>query len=51
MKNLTDICNESILGNIDMSIQKTDDIFKQAEAELNTIKNLTWEDILDCSQI
>jgi hypothetical protein len=51
MKHLTDICNESILSDIDTSIQKTDNIFKQAEAELNTIKNLTWEDILDTAKI
>lgn len=50
MKNLTDICNESILSDIDASIQKTDDIFKQAEIELNTIKNLTWENILDTAK-
>lgn len=50
MKNLIDICNESILGDIDTSIQKTDDIFKQAEVELNAIKNLTWEDILDTAK-
>lgn len=47
MKNLTDICNESILSDIDTSIQIADNIFKQAEAELNAIKNLTWEDVLD----
>lgn len=51
MKNLTDICNESILGDIDVSIQKTNDIFKQAEIELNAIRNLTWEDILDTVKI
>ncbi len=50
MKNLTDICNESILSDIDASIQKTDNIFKQAEAELNAIKNLTWEDLLDTAK-
>ena len=47
MKNLIDICNESILNNIDASIQKGDNIFKQAEIELNSIKNMTWEDILN----
>lgn len=47
MKNLTDICNESILSDVDTSIQRTDNIFRQAEAELNAIKNLTWQDILD----
>lgn len=51
MKTLTDICNESILGDIDTSIQKTDNIFKQAEAELNAIRNLTWQDILDTAKI
>lgn len=51
MKNLTDICNESILDDIDTSIQKTDNIFKQAEVELNAIKNLTWENILDIAKI
>lgn len=51
MKHLTDICNESILSDIDTSIQKTDNIFKQAETELNAIKNLTWEDILDTVKI
>lgn len=50
MKNLTDICNESILGDINVSIQKTDNIFKQAEVELNAIKNLTWEAILDTAK-
>jgi hypothetical protein len=47
MKNLIDICNESILNNIDASIQKGDNIFKQAEVELNSIKNMTWEDVLN----
>lgn len=51
MKNLTDICNESILSDVDNSIQRTDNIFKQAELELNAIKNLTWEDILDTAKI
>ena len=51
MKTLTDICNESILGDIDTSIQKMDNIFKQAEVELNSIKNLTWENILDTAKI
>lgn len=51
MKNLTDICNESILSDVDTSIQRTDNIFRQAEAELNTIKNLTWQDILDTAKI
>ena len=50
MKNLTDICNESILGDIDVSIQKTHTVFKQAEIELSTIKNLTWENILDTAK-
>lgn len=50
MKNLTDICNESILSDVDNSIQRTDNIFKQAEVELNAIKNLTWEDILDTAK-
>lgn len=50
MKNLIDICNESILDDIDVSIQKGDNIIKQAELELNAIKNLTWEDILDTAK-
>lgn len=50
MKNLTDICNESILSDIDASIQKTDNIFKQAEIELNAIRNLTWETMLDTAK-
>lgn len=47
MKNLTDIFNESIISNIDTSIPKTDEFFKNAEAELNEIRNMTWKDILD----
>lgn len=47
MKNLIDICNESILDDIDVQMKKGDNIFKQAEVELNTIKNVTWEDVLN----
>lgn len=47
MKNLTDIYNESILDDIDVSIQKADNFVKQVEAELNEIRNMTWEDVLD----
>ena len=50
MKNLTDVCNESILSDIDASIQKGDNFFRQVEVELNTIKNFTWEDILDTAK-
>lgn len=33
------------------TIKKTDNIFKQAEVELNAIKNMTWEDILNTAKI
>ena len=51
MKNLIDVCNESILNNINASIQKEDSIFKQAEVELNSIKNMTWEEVLNAAKL
>lgn len=38
--------HESLLET-ETTIKKTDNIFKQAEVELNSIKNMTWEDILN----
>lgn len=41
---------ESVLDT-ETTIKKTDNIFKQAEIELNAIKNMTWEDILNTAKI
>lgn len=38
--------HESLLDT-ETTIKKTDNIFKQAEVELNSIKNMTWEDVLN----
>lgn len=48
MKTLYDSLNEvSILGGAEKTLNFGDEFFKKAEAELNEIRNMTWEDILD----
>lgn len=48
MKTLYNSLNEvSILGGAEKTLNFGDELFKNAEAELNEIRNMTWEDILD----
>lgn len=46
MKTISNIY-EGLLAGQDATIQTGDAFFKKVEAELNEIRNMTWEDILD----
>lgn len=51
MKTLYNSLNEvSILGGVEKTLNFGDEFFKKAEAELNKIRNITWEDILDTGE-
>lgn len=51
MKSLYDSLNEvSILGGTEKILSFGDEFLKKVEAELNEIRNMTWEDILDTGE-
>ena len=48
MKSLYNSLNEvSILGGVEKTLNFGDEFVKKVETELNEIRNMTWEDILD----